>query len=268
MITVNDLRFAYKGGAVVLNDVCFGSDEGRCIAVLGNNGAGKSTLVKCLNRILKPHGGKVCVCGSDIGSIKSGEVAKLMSYVAQHSGAERFTVFDSVLLGRKPHIRIEPTDKDLAVVESVIESMGLLDKRLRYVDELSGGERQKVMLARALAQQPRVLLLDEPTSNLDLSNQYEVMDIIRELALREGIIVIIVIHDLNLALRYCDEFLLVHDGTIRFRGGSEVMTSENIREVYGIDVAVENICGIPMVIPMPGAGIRREQYGAACPVPS
>jgi len=252
MIDVKELKFSYKNDRIVLEKICFKSEAGRCVAVLGNNGAGKSTLIKCLNRILKPAGGCVTVDNRDVKNLKLGEMAKLMSYLAQQGGVDRFTVFDAVLLGRKPHIRIEPTAKDLDIVESVIERMGLADKKLRYVDELSGGERQKVMLARALAQQPQIVLLDEPTSNLDLNNQYEMLSLVREMALQKQMVVIIVIHDLNLALRYCDSFLLMKAGVIHAVGGREVITPENIQDVYGIDVVVEKIRGVSVVIPMKG----------------
>jgi iron complex transport system ATP-binding protein len=173
--------------------------------------------------------------------------------VAQRNAADRFTVFDSVLLGRKPYIKFEPSQEDLDITKSVIKRMGMESFALRYVDELSGGELQKVMLARALAQQPRILLLDEPTSNLDMRNQYEVLAAVREISRKERISVIIVIHDLNLALRYSDRFLLIKDSKVFAYGGREVMTPENISSVYGMPVAVETVRGMPTVIPMPEA---------------
>lgn len=262
MLTVKNLRFSY-GTHAVLRRISFDAEEGQCIAVLGNNGAGKSTLVQCLNRILAPQGGTVLIDGEEVGGLKRNEVAKRMAYVAQRGSGGRFTVFDAVLLGRKPHIRLEPTREDLNLVESVIRRMGLEEYSLRYVDELSGGELQKVMLARALAQQPRVLLLDEPTSNLDLRNQYEVLAAVREVAGQKHISVILVIHDLNLAMKYCDRFLFVKDGEVYAYGGREVMNPETIGDVYGIPVAVESVRGVSVVIPLP------KERGAAerCPVP-
>lgn len=250
MIEVKDLDFSY-GSHAVLRKIAFDAEEGQCIAILGNNGAGKSTLVKCLNHILTPQGGVVLIDGEDVCGMKRNEIAKRMSYVAQNNSGGRFTVFDSVLLGRKPHIKMEPTREDLQITESVIRRMGLEDFSLRYVDELSGGEMQKVMLARALAQQPRILLLDEPTSNLDLRNQYEVLAAVREFAKQENISVIIVIHDLNLALKYCDRFLFVKDKGVYAYGGREIMTSETIGSVYEMPVAVESVCGVSVVIPLP-----------------
>ncbi|MCI1965015.1 MAG: ABC transporter ATP-binding protein [Oscillospiraceae bacterium] len=250
MMKVKDLNFSY-GCHAVLRKIEFDAKEGQCIAILGNNGAGKSTLIQCLNHILSPQSGAVLIDGADVYRLKRNEVAKRMAYVAQKNAGGRFTVFDSVLLGRKPHIKMEPSQKDLQITESVIRRMGLEEFSLRYVDELSGGEMQKVMLARALVQQPRILLLDEPTSNLDLRNQYEVLAAVREVAEQEQISVIIVIHDLNLALKYCNRFLFVKDGGIYAYGDQKIMTPEIIGSVYGIPVAVESVRGVSVVVPLP-----------------
>ena len=251
MISVKNMDFSYKGNHKILSKVAFDAMEGQCIAVLGNNGAGKSTLIKCLNHILVPKNGSIYINGQDVHKFGRNEIAKHMAYVAQKNVSERFTVFDTVLLGRKPYIKLEAKKNDIDITEAVIKRMGLEPFSLRYVDELSGGEMQKVMLARALAQQPRVLLLDEPTSNLDLRNQYEVLEAVQEIAKNEKITVIIVIHDLNLAIRYCDKFLFFKDSNVYAYGGKEVMTPENISHVYGMSVAVETVRGVSMVIPMP-----------------
>lgn len=251
MIQVQELSFSYRQDRPILTGIDFQASKGECTAILGNNGAGKSTLIKCLNRILEPQQGVVYVNGQNTRKLKRNDVAKCLAYVAQHHGGDRFTVFDTILLGRKPYIKFEPTREDLRIVESIIKRMKLEDFALRYIDELSGGELQKVMLARALAQQPQVLLLDEPTSNLDLCNQYEVLSIIREIARTEQIVVLLIIHDLNLALRYCDKFLFLKDNRIFRYGGMEVMTAETIHEVYGIPVTVQELNGIKVVIPFP-----------------
>lgn len=251
MIQVQELSFSYRHDRPILNNIDFTASRGQCTAILGNNGAGKSTLIKCLNRILEPQQGVVYVNGKNTLQLKRNEIAKCLAYVAQHNGAARFTVFDTVLLGRKPYIKFEPNQEDIRIVESVIDRMKLRDFALRYIDELSGGELQKVMLARALAQQPQVLLLDEPTSNLDLSNQYEVLAIIREIARTEQISVLLVLHDLNLALRYCDRFLFLKNNRIFCYGGIEVMTPENISRVYQVPVTVQEVNGVKVVIPFP-----------------
>jgi len=251
MIKVQELSFSYHRDRVILENIAFHAPKGECTAILGNNGAGKSTLIKCLNRILEPRGGTVLVDGKDVALLRRNDIAKSMAYVAQRSSGDRFTVFDSVLLGRKPYIRLEPGSEDMRITEEAIRRMGLEGFALRYVDELSGGELQKVMLARALAQQPRVLLLDEPTSNLDLGNQYEVLAAIRALTEAEQISSVIVIHDLNLALRYCHKFLFVKDRGVFAYGGREVVTPENIRSVYGVEAAVETVRGVQVVVPLP-----------------
>lgn len=251
MIRVQQLSFAYRHETPILTDIDFSASKGQCTAILGNNGAGKSTLIKCLNRILEPQQGVVYVNGENTRELKRNDVAKCLAYVAQHNAGARFTVFDTVLLGRKPYIKFEPTQEDIRIVEKVIKRMKLEDFALRYLDEISGGELQKVMLARALAQQPQVLLLDEPTSNLDLKNQYEVLEIIQDIARTEQISVLLVIHDLNLALRYCDKFLLLKNNRIFCYGGIEVMTPENINEIYEIPVTVQEVKGVKVVIPFP-----------------
>lgn len=142
------------------------------------------------------------------------------------------------------------TQRDLKVVENVLRLLGLEEYSFRYIDELSGGELQKVVIARALAQEPRVLLLDEPTSSLDLKNQYEVLQIIKDAVKEQNIAAVVVMHDLNLALRFSDKFLLMKNGRVFAFGGMEIITSENIAGVYGIRVALENIAGIPVVVPL------------------
>ncbi|MDD4773512.1 MAG: ABC transporter ATP-binding protein [Eubacteriales bacterium] len=251
MISVENLSFAYGRGRTILNDIDFCAPKGSCTAVLGNNGAGKSTLIKCLNRILEPQGGVVYADGKNVRDLSRHDIAKNIAYVAQRSAAQRVTVFDAVLLGRKPYIKFEPSREDIQIVRSVISRLELENLAMRYTDELSGGEMQKVMLARALAQQPRILLLDEPTGNLDLGNQYKVLETIRQITRTEQINAIIVIHDLNLALRYCDRFLLLKDGRIFSHGGIEVITPETIKKVYGLPVTVQKINGITVVIPYP-----------------
>lgn len=251
MIHVKELVFSYNRDRAILRDINFYAPKGQCTAILGNNGAGKSTLIKCLNRILEPQQGIVYVNGKNTLQLKRNDVAKCLAYVVQHNVGGRFTVFDTILLGRKPYIKFEPTQMDIRIVESVIARMKLEDFALRYIDELSGGELQKVMLARALAQQPQVLLLDEPTSNLDLNNQYEVLRIIQDIARTEQISVILVIHDLNLALRYCDKFMLLKNNRIFCYGGIEVMTPKNISEIYEIPVTVQEVNGVKVVIPFP-----------------
>lgn len=248
MIEAKDLRFTYRCGRKALSDVSFDLGPGHCLAMLGNNGAGKSTLLKCLNRILTPESGVVTVSGQNISKMKRNEIARKMAYVEQHNEASQLTVFDAVLLGRKPYIKMEPSEEDIEIAQKAIGRMELESYALRYVNELSGGELQKVVLARALTQQPDVLLLDEPTASLDIYNQHEVMRTVSEIAKKDNILVIVVIHDLNLAVRYCGRFMFVKDGEVYCYGDSSVLTDEVVSEVYRVPVKIHNVDGQTIVV--------------------
>ena len=249
ILTADGVEFSYRSDPV-LADVRFDVAPGEFLAVLGNNGAGKSTLLKCLNRILKPHNGSVLVDEHDVRRLTRVQVAQQLGYVAQRTESGRMTVFDAVLLGRKPYIRWDASRHDHEVVERVMSRLGLEHLSLRYLDEISGGELQKTAIARALAQEPRVLLLDEPTSSLDLRNQLEVLDTVKRVTADERVAVVAVMHDLNLALRYADAFLLLSGGTVFAAGGSEVISPENVGEVYGVSVSVAHVNNVPVVVPL------------------
>lgn len=252
MVEIKNITFAYnKASKNILEDISFDIQKNQCIAVLGNNGAGKSTLLKCIDRICPAQKGAVFIGGNDVSKMTRNALAQNISYVLQNNKSLNMTVFDAILLGRKPYIRWDATSEDRQIVYEIIQKMHLKDFALRKVSELSGGEAQKVMLARALAQEPKLLLLDEPTSNLDPRNQHEVLHIVKKIAREHNICVAIVIHDLNLAIRYCDRFVFLKDSCVFTYGGLEVMTPENISSVYEISVAVEKIWGVPVVIPLP-----------------
>ena len=252
MVNVKNISFAYgKNSGLILDDVSFDMEDGLCTAILGVNGAGKSTLLKCIDRILQPRRGTVLVDGKDVFSMRGNEMAQNIAYVAQNARSVNMTVFDAVLLGRKPYIQWDVSREDREIVSDVIHKMKLDEYVLRNMSELSGGEAQKVMLARALAQQPRLLLLDEPTSNLDPRNQHEVMQTVRSIARENNICVITVLHDLNLAIRYCDRFLFLKDASMYSYGGLETMTPETIEKVYGMHVHIIETMGIPVIVPFP-----------------
>lgn len=251
MLEVRDMRFAYSGGNRILDGVSFESAPGEVVAVLGNNGAGKSTLIKCMERILSPETGAVLVDGTDLLTLKRREHAKYAAYVPQEPPKGELTVFDAVLLGRRPYITWDATAGDKRAAEQALELLGLNGHALRKVSELSGGEQQKVAIARALAQEPRVLLLDEPTSSLDPRNQHETMRLVRRIAAGKDVCAVVILHDLNLAIRYCDKFLFLKDGTVFAYGGREIMNAENIEEVYGMHVHIFEYMGIPVVVPFP-----------------
>ena len=247
MIEVRDISFAY-GKNQILNRVGFTAQPGECVGILGNNGAGKSTLITCINRIRTPERGEVIIEGKSVREMGRNEMARTIAYVAQKNEMSHATVFDCVLLGRKPYIKWGVSQEDLDLCEAMIRRVGMEDFQVRNLDELSGGELQKVMLARALVQQPRLLLLDEPTSNLDPRNQYEMMALVQQIAREQGIAVFIVIHDLNLALRYCDRFYFLKDGRGYSYGGVETVTADTIQTVYGIKAEIARINGKQVVI--------------------
>jgi iron complex transport system ATP-binding protein len=249
ILSVRGLGFKYPSNTV-LRDVSFSLEKGECLAVLGTNGAGKSTLLKCINRILKPQNGAVFIGKHEAKKLKLVDLAKKIGYVSQSNQCARTTVFDTILIGRKPYIKWDVSKKDLDIVNGVIKMLGLEDYSLRYIDELSGGEFQKVLIARALAQEPKVLMLDEPTSSLDLKNQLEVINIIKEIVKSKEISAVVTMHDLNLALRFADKFILLKNGEIFMAGGIEIMTAENIESVYSVPVQVEQFNNIPVIIPL------------------
>jgi len=247
VIDVKNISFSY-GKNEVLRGISFQAHSGECVGILGNNGAGKSTLVTCLNRILTPKTGEVYIDNQDVLKMRRMEAARRISYVAQKNEINQMTVFDSVLLGRRPFIKWAITQEDIDICETIIHQLGMSQFKLRYMDELSGGELQKIMLARALVQQPRLLLLDEPTSNLDPKNQHEMLELVQGLAKGRNISVFIVIHDLSLALRYCNKFLLLKDGKVFQYGDESIITEDTISVVYGIKSYVTEINGRKIVV--------------------
>jgi iron complex transport system ATP-binding protein len=248
ILAVEGLEFAYPSRSII-KDIQFTTSKGDFLAVLGINGAGKSTLLKCINRVLKPQLGTVLVQGDDAFKLSRRELARRIGYVAQHHENVKTTVFDAVLLGRKPYIQWEASSSDLKIVQEVLKTLELDDYALRYVDELSGGEQQKVVIARALAQKPQLLLLDEPTSSLDLKNQLDVARLIKRVVQEQQLAAIVAMHDLNLAMRFANGFILLRDGAIFAAGGLEVMTPENIESVYSVPVRIEQFGDVPVVIP-------------------
>lgn len=250
MLEVKSLSFAYsKNGRRILDGVSFYLEQGQFMAILGNNGAGKSTLIKCIDRINPVTEGQVLVNGKSIEAMQRRQLAQSVAYVPQNTQPAHTMVFDAVLLGRKPYIKWGITAEDERIVAETLEMLNLKQLESRYLDELSGGELQKTMLARALVQQPKYLLLDEPTSSLDPNNQHEMLHVIRDIAQEKNIGVAIVIHDLNLAMRHCDRFLFIKDAKVFSFGGVETVTPETIETVYDLRVDIIEHKGIRVIIP-------------------
>jgi iron complex transport system ATP-binding protein len=246
---VNGIKFSYRSKQV-LNGVSFTVKADDVVSILGPNGVGKTTLIKCIGKVLTPKAGSVLIEGADLHRMRKKDIAKKIGYVSQRSETSKTTVFDSVLLGRKPHFEWDITEKDIRLVGRVLHLLGLDGLALNYVDEISGGEYQLVQIARVIVQQPKVILLDEATSSLDLSNQHRIMHLIKNIVKRNHMAAIMIIHDLNLAIRHSDKFVLMKDGLVYSAGGHEIITPENIKAVYNIDAYVESVRGIPVVIPI------------------
>lgn len=247
-IQINNIEFHYNG-TPVLHDITEHISKGDFIAIVGPNGSGKSTLIKCLNGILTTKKGAVLLDDKNIMSYNANELAKGIAYVPQSENKTNLlNVFDTVLLGRKPYIRWKPSDKDLEITANILKTLHLEHLAMKDIDKLSGGQRQCVFIARALAQEPDVLLLDEPTANLDLRHQIEVLDLLKTLS-DNGQSVIMAVHDINLASRYCSKTMMLKHGVIFASGGKEIFTIENIEKLYDIKISIVHENGNLFVIP-------------------
>jgi len=251
-LIINKLSFNYNSIAA-LKDIDLEVDLAEVLSIVGPNGSGKTTLLRCIDRVLKPNQGAVLIDGRDVANIRLGELSKIVGYVPQTSTSTfPFTVFDLVLMGRRPYIRWSVSERDREIVAEILEFLGISELASRHLNELSGGEQQKVIVARALAQQPQILLLDEPTSNLDIKHQLEVLGIIKDLTRSRQLSVIMAMHDLNLASRFSDKMLLLKQGCVFAVGPPEsVLTEENVESVYSVKSHVTNsVLDRPQVTPI------------------
>jgi iron complex transport system ATP-binding protein len=251
---VHDLSFAYRSENV-LEDLSIEIGKGQIVGLVGPNGSGKTTLIKCIDHILRPKG-SILIDGREIGSMNITEVARHIGYVPQSSPpAPSSTVFDVVLMGRRCHMGWRVTGRDVECVTAILRRLGVEDMALRDFNTLSGGQKQKILIARALCQEPCVLLLDEPTSNLDMKHQLEALEYIRDLVGQTEISVIMSVHDLNLAARYADTLVMLKEGRIVAAGPpASLITTELIRDVYGVEARI--IAGDgegPIVVPLRAA---------------
>ncbi|MBP5189935.1 MAG: ABC transporter ATP-binding protein [Bacteroidales bacterium] len=244
MIEVKNLSYSY-GKKEILRDLSFTIGDGTFTAILGANGSGKTTLLRCIAGLTAAQQGHIDIDGQAIGSYNARERARKVALVQQHPQTDlEFSAFETVLMGRNPYQRhLQNESKaDWDIVEQVMRQTNTFHLRFSLPGEMSGGELQRVMIARALAQQTPYLLLDEPTSSLDIAHQFEIMELLTDINRNEGKTILIVVHDLNLALRYCPETILLYDKSLLFKGSTkEALVNERIQKAFG--VSSENIGG-------------------------
>jgi len=236
-LKVQHLDFSY-GKRDVLSGVSFEANKGEILAVLGPNGSGKSTLLRCLNHILRPKRGELLLDDQHIGLMTAEKRAQWIGYVPQKLDTAPLSVFESVLMGRKPYFTWMASKTDLEKVEAMLNRLGLDSLAHRPVNQLSGGECQKAALARVLVQEPKLLLLDEPTSALDLKNQVEILTLLQKIVRECNLIVLLTMHDINVAIRYANRFLLLQKGKLVGNVSQNGLTSELIENVYGLPVEI------------------------------
>ncbi len=249
-ITIKSLTFGYNG-SMILDGLNLVVEDSEVLGLVGPNGSGKTTLIKCIDKILKPKG-SILIDGRDIDTVSRTDLAKRLGYVPQSSSTPlATTVFDTVLMGRRPHISWRVSDSDLDKVADILELLHLEYLAMRDFSQLSGGQKQKVLIARALAQEPEVLLLDEPTSSLDMKHQLEVMETISSLVKEKKISAVMALHDLNLASMFVDKLAILKGGKIYAAGEPiDLLNAKNIRDVYGVEAVVMNNLDRPYIVPL------------------
>ena len=255
-LKVEGLSFSYDSEPV-LGGIDLEVSPGEILGILGPNGSGKTTLVKCINRLLTPHQGSVMIGEEDVLSMRNHEVARYMGYVPQNSSMEFNypTVYEIVMMGRRHFGNWRMNSTDDGAVWDAMREMDVDELAMHRFNELSSGQTQRVLMARAIAQEARVFLLDEPTSNLDIRYQIEVMESIREIVRGKGVSACAIVHDLELAMRYCDKVMMLHGGRILAAGPPEdVITPGNVSKVYGVDIVIDTNYGEPHVIVLGASG--------------
>lgn len=249
MLKVENLTFRYsKFSRPVLNGACLELQPGEIGILLGKNGSGKTTLFKNILGINKPGSGKILFEGEDLLKMSRKERARRIAYVPQdiHFGA--LTVFDSIMLGRISYFGLKSGDDDYRAVEKILMDMHLESFAFRMVDELSGGERQKIAIARAMAQEPKMMVFDEPTGNLDIANEQLIIEEARKLAKEKNIAILSSLHDLNQALAFGDKFFFLKNGVVKYAGGREIITPEVVKDTFNVDVRIRVIDGQTVVL--------------------
>ncbi len=238
-IEVKKVSFGYSSNQV-LKDVSINAYPAEMTVIIGPNGAGKTTLLKLIANLIKPKSGKILFDGIDIKEMSRDEVTKIVSYLPQENDIPGIlTTYETVLLGRIPYLSWKISKEDLEITESVLNELGLRKHAKKFVNQLSGGERQIVLIAQALVREPKVLLLDEPVSNLDVRNQLEILDLIKRITVKKNVTTVLILHDLNLAARYADRLVVLNSGKVYAQGKPEsVLTPDLISSVYGVEARV------------------------------
>ena len=230
------------GRRIVLDNISLEVKPGEILGIIGPNGSGKSTLIKGMTRLIPPTAGQIFIDGQDITSMSRSDLSRLVAVVPQNAAfPELFTAFEVVLMGRTPHLGLlrYEGEKDLTIVQRAMEATQTTAFAERRISELSGGERQRLTIARALAQESKIILLDEPTAHLDINYQIETLDLARQLCREQKLIIVTALHDLNLAAQYCDRLVILHQGKIHSQGTPKsVINAQTIKEVYGAEVYV------------------------------
>ena len=242
-LDIDGVRFSYPSREI-LHGISFKAVSGEVVGIIGQNGCGKTTLLKCINTTLKTKEGLITVNGSDISLLSKREIAKTIGFVMQTTSTNfPFTVYETVMMGRyaRKELLERDNETDQRVVYDAMKETGILKFADRDIDELSGGERRRVMIARALVQEPDILLLDEPTLHLDINHQFDLMDMVIRLAHEKNMLVVVVTHDLILAARYCSRVIAMVEGKIGAAGSiKDVFTEENMRELFDIDTEIKD----------------------------
>ena len=242
MLSIENLTFRYdRSGPNVLSGANLQLAQGEIGILLGKNGSGKTTLFKNILGINKPTGGKILFDGEDLLKMPRRERARRIAYVPQEIQFGALTVFDSILMGRVSYFGLKASMDDYVAVEKILRDMGLESYANRNVDALSGGERQKIAIARAMAQEPKLMVFDEPTGNLDISNEHLIIQEARKLAREKNISILSSLHDLNQALALGDKFFFLKDGVVKYAGGKEIITEDVIKDIFGISVKIAQI---------------------------
>ena len=249
MLSCNNVTFRYdRSGLPVLRGASLELEQGEIGILLGKNGSGKTTLFKNILGIHKPSGGEILFQGQNLSKLSRRERARLIAYVPQDIQFGELTVFDSVLMGRVSHFGLKASHADYEAVEKILQDMGLESYAQRNVAALSGGERQKIAIARAMAQAPKMMVFDEPTGNLDIANEQLIIQEAKKLAREKNIAILASLHDLNQALALGDVFFLMKDGVVRYTGGAEIFTEDVIFEIFDIRVKIATIDGKKVIL--------------------